>query len=119
MPGAVLEKAFDNDLAAGLYRVSVPTLQRRRQIDELAQSTGDATTEEALKKLEALGYITSDSPDAHNNLGQRLQAQGKYGEAIEEFKKALAINPNFPAVLNNLGAPSDASCTATMRPRQL
>lgn len=103
MSGTVLEAAFDNDLAASLNRVSVPTLQRKREIDELAQSTGDATTEAALKKLEALGYITSESPDAYNNLGQRLQEQGKYVEAIAEFKKALAINPNFPAALNNMG----------------
>jgi len=103
MPGRILEEAFEPSLVAGLNRTTVPTLQRVREIDELAENTGDAATDEALKKLEALGYVTPDNPDAYNNLGQRLQEQGKYLEAIEEFKKALAINPNFPGALNNLG----------------
>jgi tetratricopeptide (TPR) repeat protein len=103
MPGAVLEGALEEDLASRLNRARVATLQRDREIDELALNTGDAATDHALKKLEALGYITPDNPDALNNLGQRYQEEGKYHEAIEEFKKALAINPNFPRALNNLG----------------
>jgi tetratricopeptide (TPR) repeat protein len=103
MPGSVLEDAFDRSLVSGLNRTTVATLQRERELDELALDTGDAATDEALKKLEALGYITPDNPDAHNNLGQRYQEQGNYSEAIEEFKKALAIRPDFPGALNNLG----------------
>jgi Flp pilus assembly protein TadD len=103
MPGKILEDALEQPLLASLNRARVPTLQRKREIDELAASTGDAATDEALKKLEALGYITPDNPDAHNNLGQRYQEQGKYREAVEEFEKALAMNPNFPGAWNNLG----------------
>jgi Flp pilus assembly protein TadD len=103
MPGKILEDALEQPLLASLNRARVPTLQRKREIDELAASTGDAATDEALKKLEALGYITPDNPDAHNNLGQRYQEQGKYREAGEEFEKALAMNPNFPGAWNNLG----------------
>ncbi|MCK5497488.1 MAG: tetratricopeptide repeat protein, partial [Hyphomicrobiaceae bacterium] len=103
MPGKVLDDAFEPTLAASLNRARVATLQRKREVDELAASTADAATNEALKKLEALGYITPDNPDAHNNLGQRYQEQGKFREAVEEFEKALAINPNFPSAWNNLG----------------
>ncbi len=103
MLGKVLEDAFEQTLAASLNRARVPTLQRKREVDELAGSTADAATNEALKKLEALGYITPDNPDAHNNLGQRYQEQGKFREAVKEFEKALAINPNFPSAWNNLG----------------
>jgi Flp pilus assembly protein TadD len=103
LPGTILEGAFDEAFLASMNRATVPTLQRKRQLDDMARATDDASTDEALKKLEALGYITPDNPDAHNNLGQRLQAQGKYEDAIEEFRKALAINPNFSGALNNMG----------------
>jgi predicted AlkP superfamily phosphohydrolase/phosphomutase/Tfp pilus assembly protein PilF len=103
MPGSVLDEVFDEALASRLNRTPVATLQRDRQVNEAALAAGDGMTEEALKKLEALGYITPDNQDAHNNLGQILQKQGRFREAIAEFEKALAINPNFPSALNNLG----------------
>lgn len=103
MPGKILTGAFEETLTAGFNRATVPTLQRERQMDDVALTTGDPSTDDALKKLEALGYITPENPDAHNNLGQRYQEQGRYDEAIEEFQKALAINPNFSGALNNLG----------------
>ncbi|MCZ6766214.1 MAG: alkaline phosphatase family protein [bacterium] len=103
MPGRVLDSVFDSELMVRLNREKVATLERVDREDDMASVVGDGATDEALRKLEALGYITPENPDAHNNLGQRLQEQGKHVEAIEEFKKALAINPSFPAALNNLG----------------
>jgi Tfp pilus assembly protein PilF len=101
MWGRVLVDAFEAPLAGQIDTTQVPTLGRQR--DTAAAPTDDATAQEALKKLEALGYITRDSPDTHNNLGQRYQKQGQYEKAIMEFEKALALRPDFPAVLNNLG----------------
>ncbi len=103
MPGSVLDSVFDDELMASLNREKVATLERADREDDMTSLVGDGATDEALRKLEALGYITPENPDAHNNLGQRLQDRGKYVEAVEEFKKALAINPSFPAALNNLG----------------
>ncbi|MDH3216218.1 MAG: alkaline phosphatase family protein [Candidatus Krumholzibacteria bacterium] len=103
MPGKILESAFADVLASRVNRSVVSSLDREREVDDLALTSGGAATDEALKKLEALGYITPDNPDAYNNLGQRYQEQGRYSEAIAEFEKALAINPNFPGALNNLG----------------
>jgi len=103
MPGRVLDSAFDSALLASLNAEEVTTLERADREDDIASVAGGKTGDEAMKKLEALGYITPENPDALNNLGQRLQKQGKYVEAIVEFEKALAINPNFPAALNNLG----------------
>ena len=37
-----------------------------------------------------------------NNLGNALAAKGRFEEAIETFRKALQINPNYPETLNNL-----------------
>ncbi|MEJ2720210.1 MAG: tetratricopeptide repeat protein [bacterium] len=103
MPGKVLSGAFEPRLAGEFNTGAVATLQRRRAAAASPLPTDDASSGEALKKLEALGYITPDNPDAHNNLGQRYQEKGEYEKAIEEFKKALAINPDFPSALNNIG----------------
>ncbi len=109
MPGRVLEAVMDETLVGRLNRTRVATLQRQREVDDLAGGTHDAASEQVLKKLEALAYITpaqpggADSPDAHNNLGQRYQETGEYDKAVAEFNKALALRPNFPAALNNIG----------------
>jgi tetratricopeptide (TPR) repeat protein len=39
----------------------------------------------------------------HNNLGNALKRQGKIEEAIEEFNRALQINPGYAKAHNNLG----------------
>lgn len=103
MRGRVLEDVMEPSLVSRLNRTPVGTLQRDRDIGDLARETDDAATQEALKKLEALGYITPENQDAHNNLGQILQKEGRFREAIAEYEKALALNPNFPSALNNIG----------------
>jgi tetratricopeptide (TPR) repeat protein len=40
---------------------------------------------------------------AHYNLGYALAAQGRAAEAIEHYKQAVLINPNFVWPYNNLG----------------
>jgi Flp pilus assembly protein TadD len=103
MPGRILTDAFEDSLAGRLNSEIVATLERTRKKGTTPDITEAAADEETLKKLEALGYITRENPDAFNNLGQRYQEQGEYEKAIVEFKKALAINPNFPSALNNIG----------------
>ncbi len=41
--------------------------------------------------------------EASNRLGWSLYNQGRFYEAIEEFNKAIAIDPNFSAPHNGLG----------------
>ncbi|MDE0647711.1 MAG: tetratricopeptide repeat protein [Cyanobacteria bacterium MAG IRC4_bin_6] len=45
-----------------------------------------------------------NSLDALNNLGAALYQQGKLQEAIDYYKKALAIDPNFVNALSGLSA---------------
>jgi len=40
---------------------------------------------------------------AHLHLGAELQRQGRAAEAVEEFQNALALAPDHPMTLNNLG----------------
>jgi tetratricopeptide (TPR) repeat protein len=50
------------------------------------------------------GFGFTYSPLApHTNLGTVYDGRGMYDEAIAEFKKALAIDPNYPRALFNLG----------------
>jgi tetratricopeptide (TPR) repeat protein len=42
------------------------------------------------------------SPDAHNNVGRALQAQGKIDEAICHYQEALPIDPKFGLAQKNL-----------------
>jgi len=101
MPGKVLELAFEPELRAELNANTVATLDRERE--ETAVAGGGAAAEATMKKLEALGYITPDNADAHNNLGQRYKERGEYLKAIEEYRKAVAMRPDFAAAYNNMG----------------
>ena len=103
MPGHVLDQAFEPSLKDSLSATSVATLQRQRAGENATALPGSAADEAELKKLEALGYITLENPDALNNLGQRYQKQGELEKAIVEFKKALALRPHHAGTLNNLG----------------
>ncbi len=40
---------------------------------------------------------------AHNNLGFYLENQGKLDEAIEQYRKSIAIKPNYEEAQQNLG----------------
>jgi protein O-mannosyl-transferase len=47
--------------------------------------------------------VTKDNYLAHNNLGFYLSEKGKISEAIENYRLALAIEPNYEDARNNLG----------------
>jgi tetratricopeptide (TPR) repeat protein len=46
---------------------------------------------------------TARNSVAHFNLGAAVKPRGRLDEAIAEYRKALAIKPDFVAALNNLG----------------
>jgi len=51
-------------------------------------------------------YTIQHSPGAwpaYNNLGNVLSDTGQQQEAMEQYKKALILNPNYPEAHNNLG----------------
>ncbi|NIM19724.1 MAG: tetratricopeptide repeat protein [Candidatus Latescibacteria bacterium] len=103
MPGKVLEDALEPSLRESLNAAVVATLGRERADEAAEAAVGGALDEAAMKKLEALGYITPENPNALNNLGQRYQMRGEFEKAIVEYKKALTLKPNFASALNNIG----------------
>ena len=46
--------------------------------------------------------VDRNNPGALNNLGVLYQKKGMHGEAISQFKKAIAIDPKFELARNNL-----------------
>ena len=46
--------------------------------------------------------IDPDDADIHNDLGLALEKNNMNDRAIEEFNKAISINPNHEKAINNL-----------------
>jgi protein O-mannosyl-transferase len=46
---------------------------------------------------------TGESLFARNNLGNALAAEGRFDEAVDQFQRALRIDPNDPDAVYNLG----------------
>ena len=59
-----------------------------------------------MKRLRTIAWpskINPNFPEALNNLGNALAAQGRFDEAIENYRQAIQINPNYAEALDNLG----------------
>jgi len=55
--------------------------------------------EEAIEKLSPGHPDQSEYPEALNDLGNALAAQGRLDEAIENFRKAIQLNPDYREAL--------------------
>ncbi len=59
---------------------------------------------EAYQKALAIGFTDKVwVAEAHHRLGLALEGQGQLNQAREEMEQSLAMRPNTPEVLNNLG----------------
>ena len=66
----------------------------------------DTYRQRKLKEYQ-LRYAISQQPEdapLHNDLGQILQVQHHYDEALKHYEKALSIAPEHPVILFNLGS---------------
>lgn len=59
--------------------------------------------ENSLTLFRHANEVTEDNYIAHGCLGEALRAEGRYDEALAEYRKALAINPRYVAALINFG----------------
>ncbi|MFH1055052.1 MAG: DUF2723 domain-containing protein [Candidatus Altiarchaeota archaeon] len=69
----------------------------------LADRYFDTNKTVAEKLLREVVSIIPDSVEVRYDLGNLLIGEGKYDDAIGEFKKALEIDPNSVKVHNNMG----------------
>lgn len=109
MPGKVLDAAFEEPLPVE----SVPTYRGEKRRDEVAtlkaMDTGVTAAspeeEDALKKLESLGYIGGDRSDPSTtslNLGAAHMAAGRHELAYQEFRRLYDAGQRGSNVLNSL-----------------
>jgi tetratricopeptide (TPR) repeat protein len=59
--------------------------------------------EESLALLKTAIRYNPRSADAHNSLGNTLEALRRHAEAIDCFRHALALRPDYPEAHNNMG----------------
>jgi len=52
-------------------------------------------------------HFRQDWPVAYNNLGRAFALLGKYDIAIQNYKEALRLKPDYPAATRNLQAVLD------------
>ncbi|MDI6776373.1 MAG: tetratricopeptide repeat protein [Syntrophales bacterium] len=60
---------------------------------------------EVEREMKAMMKVSTaaNNPHLHSEIGLNLKRAGKYGEAIAEFEKALALSPNNSFILSHLG----------------
>jgi len=82
--------------------------ERDARDGEHAEAYDAEALAENLAALEALGYVQGEpeesSPEIHNNLGRAQLRAGEVEQARDEFRKALALDPNDADALLNLGS---------------
>ncbi len=59
--------------------------------------------DDAAKSYREAIRLKPDYTDAHNNLGNVMQALGRLDEAMAEYRMAIAADPNCAGAHNNLG----------------
>jgi tetratricopeptide (TPR) repeat protein len=61
-------------------------------------------TDKAIKKIQESLNTAQENPALYYQLGNLYRKKGKLNEAIDQYKKAVSIQPQFTEALNNLAA---------------
>lgn len=107
--GRIAQSQEQKDMEKGTEQEPFLPLQQfaRGQANQLGycDSRNYARAVDAYRKALAQGF--SDNvwvAEAHHRLGLALEGQGQLEQAKAEIQQSLALRPNAPEVLNNLGA---------------
>ncbi|MGA2150191.1 MAG: tetratricopeptide repeat protein [Bryobacteraceae bacterium] len=99
VPGSVLASTGRSSFSGAVWRLPykgpfgcAPGGSRRRSF----RTSASRLFERAVK-------VKPDDPDAWNNLGRALAAQGDLDAAQKAYERQISINPRDPYAYNNLG----------------
>lgn len=112
--GELMLKKGDLDKAEELFNSAVSQVIKDAMnhignvAERIAAAYGDKNPEQATmflrKALEAKGkYLSRDDVKLFNKLGISLRQQGKWEEAVEEYRKALHVAPRDENLYYNIG----------------
>ena len=72
-----------------------------KQLEEAVKLTEAGKNKEAMEIYEKL--LEYEIPEVYNNIGNLYRREGLLGKAIEMYKKAIQISPDFALAYFNLG----------------
>ncbi|GGO82335.1 hypothetical protein GCM10011348_23490 [Marinobacterium nitratireducens] len=100
----------------------LPDTPYREALAKAAELERRGYPEHARQLLRQLSQQYPRRPEAYNNLGVMLAANGQYSEAIEQLQLALATHPHYARIHENLrdlyGAIADSTYTDAMGMRR-
>ncbi|MBI5643613.1 MAG: tetratricopeptide repeat protein [Deltaproteobacteria bacterium] len=109
LPSVGIAAAFSSALFYGSDRLNIPFRKTGIVLLLIVAALGGATlsrNEVWADKIAFWKDIAEKSPDkarAHINLGFAYREEGLLDEALDEYRKALTIEPQNPVLLNNIG----------------
>jgi tetratricopeptide (TPR) repeat protein len=95
---------FVNLGPGGLDRIETPAIDFYREFDAAQQLQDEHKYAEAVPAWKVAADKDPTDPRTYNNLGVALAATGRTGEAIERYRKSLALNNDSSQTHNNLGS---------------
>ncbi len=112
--GKVYVRKNDMEHADKYFSAAIANAQREalnhvdRVVQEIAESVAEASPDLAEKYYVQLldmkgDNLTVDDMVTFNRLGIALRRQGKWREAVENYKKALTVSPSDERVIYNMG----------------
>ncbi len=106
--GKVAAEIYDTKALTEAYEMAMKHSEKASEKERLYIEAGYASEVERNpeKRLALLLELTKKYPQEkqfHSELGLVYDGRRKYSEAIEEYERALALDPNFGVVLNQAG----------------
>ena len=87
----------------GIYRMKerdpdkIANFLKSEKVDkDLVEKAAPAPSMYDVNRLEAISEMHPDNANVHLMLGDVLVQQGKYEEGLEEYRKAIELNPRSP-----------------------
>ena len=98
----------EQNLSSSTTTVSLEQLQHKvssqawKEYKKGRKACSKGDYENAVNHLQNTIQLDSDFADGHNDLGVALEKLGNFGEAADEFQKAVNLAPNHKQAIGNL-----------------